>query len=134
MKDVLIDSSVLIDVLLRDEKWFEWSASALATAGDEAALVINPIIFAEASVRFNSIEDLNKALPVALFRRDELPFEAAFLAGRAFLKYRRKGGSRTSPMPDFYIGAHAQVADFRVLTRDARRLRRYFPSVELIAP
>lgn len=134
MKDVLIDSSVLIDVLLRDEQWFEWSASALTAAGNEAELVINPIIFAEASIRYRSIEDLNKALPVSLFRRDELPFEAAFLAGRAFVKYRRKGGSRTTPMPDFYIGAHAEVSGFSVLTRDPRRFRRYFPSVELIAP
>lgn len=131
---MLIDSSVLIDVLLRDEEWFDWSSSALAAAGNEAELVINPIIYAEASIRFRSIEDLNKSLPISLFRRDELPFEAAFLAGRAFVKYRRKGGSRTSPMPDFYIGAHAEVSGFRVLTRDPRRFRRYFPNVELIAP
>ncbi|HCA59336.1 MAG TPA: DNA-binding protein [Blastocatellia bacterium] len=134
MKEVLIDSSVLIDVLLRDEQWFEWSSSAMTAAGNEAQLVINPIIFAEASIRFRSIEDLEKALPISLFRRDPLPFEAAFLAGRAFVKYRRNGGSRTTPMPDFYIGAHAEVSGFRVLTRDPRRFRRYFPSVELIAP
>lgn len=134
MKEVLIDSSVLIDVLLRDEQWFEWSSSAMTAAGNESQLVINPIIFVEASIRFRSIEDLEKALPISLFRRDPLPFEAAFLAGRAFVKYRRKGGSRTTPMPDFYIGAHAEVSGFRVLTRDPRRFRRYFPSVELIAP
>lgn len=134
MKDVLVDSSVLIDVLLRDSKWFERSSAALVAAADDGELVINPIIFAEVSVRYRSIEDLNKVLPTSLYRRDELPYEASFLAGRAFVKYRRQGGSRTAPMPDFYIGAHAEVSEFRVLTRDPRRFRRYFPKVELIVP
>lgn len=129
-----MDSSVLIDVLLRDSKWFERSSAALAAAADDGELVINPIIFAEVSVRYRSIEDLNKVLPTSLYRRDELPYEASFLAGRAFVKYRRQGGSRTAPMPDFYIGAHAEVSEFRVLTRDPRRFRRYFPKVELIVP
>lgn len=134
MKDVLVDSSVLIDVLLRDKNWFEWSSSALAAAGDEAAVVINPVIYAEVSIRYRSMDDLNKVIPPSLCRRDDLPYAAAFIAGRAFVKYRRQGGSRTSPMPDFYIGAHADVAGFRILTRDTRRFKRYFPSVELIAP
>ena len=134
MKDVLVDSSVLIDVLLRDEKWFEWSSAALAAAGNEDELVINPVIYAEVSVRYKSTEDLDRVLPPRLYRRDELPYPAAFLAGRAFVKYRRQNGSRTSPMPDFYVGAHAEVSNFRVLTRDPRRIRRYFPSVELISP
>jgi predicted nucleic acid-binding protein len=130
----LVDSSVLIDVLTRDEKWLEWSSAALATALNESAVVINPIIYAEASTGYRKIEELNERLPADLYRRYPLPFEAAFLAARAFVKYRRHGGSRTSPMPDFYIGAHAEVAGFRVLTRDPRRFRRYFPTVELIAP
>jgi predicted nucleic acid-binding protein len=134
LKDVLIDSNVLIDVLLRDAKWFEWSSSALTAAGNEAEVVINPIIYAEVSIRYRLIEDLNRVLPPSLYRRDDLPFAAAFLAGRAFLKYRRQGGSRTSPMPDFYIGAHAEVSGLRVLTRDPRRIRRYFPGVEIISP
>ena len=134
MRDVIVDSSVLIDVLLRDKEWFEWSSSALAAAGNEATVVINPVIYAEISVRYRSVDDLNKALPPALCRRDDLPYAAAFLAGRAFVKYRRQGGSRISPMPDFYIGAHAEVAGFRVLTRDPRRFKRYFPMVELITP
>jgi predicted nucleic acid-binding protein len=130
----LVDSSVLIDVLTRDEEWLEWSSAALATALNESAVVINPIIYAEASTGYRKIEELNERLPADLYRRYPLPFEAAFLAARAFVKYRRHGGSRTSPMPDFYIGAHAEVAGFRVLTRDPRRFRRYFPTVELIAP
>ena len=132
--ETIIDSNVLIDLLLRDENWFDRSSEAVMSAMNDSAVVINPIIYAEVSLSFKKIEDLDKVLPMDLYRRDELPYEAAFLAGRAFVKYRRQGGSRTSPMPDFYIGAHAEVSNFRVLTRDPRRFRRYFPSVELIAP
>ncbi|MGH9820150.1 MAG: type II toxin-antitoxin system VapC family toxin [Pyrinomonadaceae bacterium] len=134
MKEVLVDSSVLIDVLLRDTQWFEWSSSALTAASNAGEVVINPIIFAEVSIRYRSTEDLDKVLPESLYRRDDIPYRAAFLAGRAFMKYRRQGGSRISPMPDFYVGAHAEVSGFRVLTRDPRRIRRYFPAVELIEP
>ncbi len=134
MKETIIDSNVLIDILLRDENWFDRSSEAVVTAMNDSAVVINPIIFAEVSLSFKKIEDLDQVLPADLYRRDEIPYEAAFLAGRAFVKYRRQGGSRTTPMPDFYIGAHAEVSNFRVLTRDPRRFRRYFPSVELIAP
>ena len=124
----------MIDVLSRDENWFARSSSALTTAMNASVVVINPIIYAEVSSSYQKIEDLDKRLPIELYRRDELPYEAAFLAARAFVKYRRQGGSRTSPMPDFYIGAHAEVSGFRVLTRDPRRLRRYFPTVQLITP
>jgi predicted nucleic acid-binding protein len=129
-----VDSSVLIDVLTGDARWLEWSSSALETAMNDSAVVINPIIYAEVAASFKRIQELDSRLPTDLYRREPLPFAAAFLAARAFLRYRRKGGSRTSPMPDFYIGAHAEVSDFRVLTRDSRRFRRYFPSVDLIAP
>lgn len=101
---------------------------------NEAEIVINPIIFAEVSIGYKKIAELNKRLPSDLYRRDALPYNAAFFAARAFVKYRRQGGSRTSPMPDFYIGAHAEVAGFRILTRDPRRFRKYFPHVELITP
>jgi predicted nucleic acid-binding protein len=117
-----------------DENWFERSSYALANAANESAIVINPVIYAEVSTKFRRIEDLDEVLPLELCRRDHLPYAAAFLAARAFVKYRRQGGSRTSPMPDFYIGAHAEVSGFRVLTRDPRRFRRYFPSVELVTP
>ena len=107
---------------------------ALEAAANESPLAINAIIYAEVSIGFQRIEDLESAIPSRLFRRDALPFEAAFLAGKAFLQYRRRGGGRTAPLPDFYIGAHAAVASFRLLTRDAKRYQTYFPSVELIAP
>jgi predicted nucleic acid-binding protein len=92
------------------------------------------VIYAEASVRFSRIEDLNAALPTALFEREPIPYEAAFLAGKAYSRYRRLGGTRRSPLPDFFIGAHAAVAGYRLLTRDAARYRNYYPTVPLIAP
>ena len=119
---------------MRDERWFESSSFAVEAAANESAVVINPIIYAEVATTFRRVEDLDKVLPLDLCRRDALPYEAAFLAARAFVRYRRKGGSRTSPLPDFYIGAHAEISRFRVLTRDPRRIRRYFPLVELISP
>jgi hypothetical protein len=97
-------------------------------------LVINPIIYAEVSIGFERIEDLDGVLPADSFRRDPLPWEAAFLAGKCFLAYRRRGGSRRSPLPDFYIGAHAAVTGLPLLTRDARRYRTYFPGLSILAP
>lgn len=131
---VLVDSNVLLDVATNDPTWGPWSAEALARAADESVLVINPIVFAEVSVGFDRVEDLEDALPPELYRRDPLPYEAAFLAGRSFLAYRRRKGRRVTPLPDFYIGAHAAVAGHRLLTRDVRRYRTYFPRVALIAP
>ena len=107
---------------------------ALSRAADESTLAINPIIYAEASIGFRTIEELEDLLPSGDFRRLDLPYEAAFLAGKAFLKYKRRGGNRNVPLPDFYIGAHAAVAGLRLLTRDPRRYGMYFPTVELIAP
>jgi predicted nucleic acid-binding protein len=134
MKTVLVDSNVLLDIATNDKTWFEWSSQALESAANEAPLAINAIIYGEVSIGFSRIEDLELALPLASFRRDALPYEAAFLAGQAFLHYRRRGGARVRPLPDFYIGAHAAVAGFRLLTRDPTRYRTYFPSVELIVP
>jgi predicted nucleic acid-binding protein len=134
VKTVLVDSNVLLDIATNDNTWFEWSSEALESAADEAPLVINAIIYGEVSIGFSRIEDLEAAIPLNSFRRDPLPYEAAFLAGKAFLQYRRRGGARIRPLPDFYIGAHAAVAGFRLLTRDQTRYRTYFPSVELIAP
>lgn len=134
MKDTLVDSSILFDILLKDQVWFEWSATALESAAEESALVVNPIIFAEISASFHKLEDLEKVLPPDLYKREPLPYQAAFLAGRAFVNYKRRGGSKTSPMPDFYIGAHAKVSNLRVITRDPRSFRQYFPTVELITP
>lgn len=131
---VLVDSNVILDVLTEDARWFGWSAEALAQVAEADVLVINPIIYAEVSVRFERIEELEEALPPALFRREPLPWEAGFLAGKCFLAYRRLGGPRSSSLPDFYIGAHAAVRSMTLLTRDAARYRSYFPSLSLIAP
>jgi predicted nucleic acid-binding protein len=134
MKSTLVDSNILLDIATRDATWFDWSSETLQSAANESPLIINAIIYAEVSIGFQRIEALESAIPSNLYRRDPLPFEAAFLAGKAFLRYRRRGGARIRPLPDFYIGAHAAVADHRLLTRDPRRYRTYFPSVELIAP
>lgn len=134
MDTILVDSSVLLDIVSPDSEWLEWSSAALAAAAERSQLAINPIIYAEVSSRYATIEELDEILPGNVYRREGLPYSAAFLAGKAFLKYRRHGGSRTTPIADFYIGAHAAVAGYKILTRDPRRFRRYFPTVELIAP
>jgi len=131
---VLVDSNVLLDVVTDDPTWATWSSRSLGEAADEAILIINAIIYAEVSIGFASIEALEDALPPDLYRREYLPYEAAFLAGKAFLRYRGAGGVKGSPLPDFYIGAHAAVAGYRLLTRDEARYRTYFPTLELIAP
>lgn len=134
MSHVVVDSNVLLDVVTDDPTWGRWSSGSLERTADEAILVINALIYAEVSIGFPSIEALEEALPPDLYRREILPYEAAFLAGKAFLRYRQAGGTRRSPLPDFYIGAHAAVAGYRLLTRDATRYRTYFPRLELIAP
>ncbi|TQS24530.1 type II toxin-antitoxin system VapC family toxin [Microbispora sp. KK1-11] len=130
----LVDSCVLLDVATDDPKWAAWSADALAGALDEGRLVVNPVVYSEVSVGYASIESLDEALPPEDYEREDVPFEAAFLAGKAFLAYRRRGGEKRSPLPDFFIGAHAAVRKYRLLTRDTARYRTYFPTVELIAP
>ena len=134
MPDVLVDSNVLLDVLTTDRRWFERSSVKLATLADEHELIVNPIVYAEVSVGFARIEELEAALPRESFRREPLPWEAAFLAGKCFVRYRRAGGMRTSPLPDFYIGAHAAIRGIPLLTRDAGRYRTYFPKLEVIVP
>jgi len=131
---VLVDSNVLLDVMSEDQSWFSWSVFAIEQAADKFRLVINPVIYAEASVRFTSIEELDAALATDMFEREPIPYEAAFLAGKAYLTYRRRGGTRRSPLPDFFIGAHAAVSGYRLLTRDSARYRTYFPKLSLIAP
>ena len=134
MTNVLVDSNVLLDILTEDARWYDWSAGALEEQAEDAVLAINPIIYAEVSIRFARIEDLEDALPSGLFERAALPWEAGFLAGKCFVQYRRGGGARRSPLPDFYIGAHAAVRDWTLLTRDASCYRSYFPTLRLIAP
>lgn len=134
MKQILIDSNVLLDVLTEDRTWFDWSAAALARAATSGQLCINPLIYAEVSIGFARIEELDAALAPADFARLSLPWEAAFLAGKAFVRYRRRGGARRSPLPDFLIGAHAAIAGIPLMTRDASRYRTYFPGLQLICP
>jgi predicted nucleic acid-binding protein len=131
---VLVDSNVLLDIATGDPAWSAWSAEALAKAAERYPLIINPIIYAEVSIGYEKIEALDQALPAALYRREQLPWEAGFLAGKCFLLYRRQGGQRRSPLPDFYIGAHAAIRGLVLLTRDANRYRTYFPRVPLLAP
>jgi hypothetical protein len=134
MTAVLVDANVLLDVMTEDARWLAWSAQAIERAADRHGLVINPIIYAEVSIRYSRIEDLDAALPKTMFDREPIPYEAAFLAGKAFLIYRRRGGTRGLPLPDFFIGAHAAVAGYSLITRDATRYRTYFPKLPLIAP
>ena len=134
MKPILVDSNVLLDIATQDPAWSTWSTQALEAAANEAPLVINALIYAEVSLGFRKIEDLEEAVSPSVYRREPLPSAAAFLAGKAFLKYRTSGGSNPSPYPDFFIGAHAAISGFRLLTREARRYRTFFPTVELIAP
>lgn len=134
MTTILVDSNVLLDLATEDPAWGSWSSTALEEAAEHSPLAINAIIYAEVSIRYATIEELEDALPADVYRRDPLPYEAAFLAGKAFVRYRRRGGRRSTPLPDFYIGAHAAVAGYRLLTRDATRYRTYFPTLDLIAP
>ncbi len=134
MTDVLVDSNVLIDIVKPGEPWAAWSETALRRAAAQGRLVINPIIFGEVSIGYDGLDEAEEALPEAMFAREPLSHAAAFLAGRAFLAYRRRGGIRTSPLSDFLIGAHAAVAGYTLLTRDGERYRTYFPRLSLIAP
>lgn len=134
MVTTLVDSNVLIDLLLEDSEWFDWSAWALARSGREGRLVINQLVFAEVSVTFHQVEDVEEALPEHFVRRESVPFAAAFVAGQAFASYRRRGGTKRSPLPDFFIGAHAAIAGYTLLTRDATRYRTYFPKLKIVAP
>jgi predicted nucleic acid-binding protein len=134
MSGVLVDSNILLDILGEDGPWRDWSVQALAAAAENAVLVINAVVYGEVTVRYSSIEALEAALPPAAFLREPIPFAAGFLAGKAFGAYKRRGGVKTAPLPDFLIGAHAAVMGHSLLTRDARRYRTYFPTLDLIAP
>jgi predicted nucleic acid-binding protein len=134
MTATLVDSNVLIDVLDHDPVWKRRSASALIFAGRAGPIVINQVVYAEVSVRYEDTDELDRDLPFQDFQREQLPWAAAFLAGKAFAEYRRRGGRRRSPLPDFFIGAHAAVAGLQLLTRDESRYRTYFPTVSLLVP
>jgi predicted nucleic acid-binding protein len=130
----LLDSNVLLDVITEDPAWAEWSATAIAQAIRSGPVFINPIVYAEVSVRFESIAELDDRMPTSTLRRAPLPFAAGFLAAKAHEAYRRRGGTRTRILPDFLIGAHAVVESLTLVTRDARRYRNAFPSLRVVAP
>lgn len=129
----IVDSNVLLDVFTADRRWGDWSAEHLAAAFDSGPVIINPLVYAELSIGFSRIEDLEDALPDRI-EREELPWNAAFLAGRCFVQYRRRGGARRSPVPDFSIAAHAATTGRALLTRDRPRLGGFLPALTIIAP
>ena len=133
-RGVLVDSNILLDIATNDAKWSDWSGGALAECAEHATLIVNPIIYAEVSIGYTTIEALNAALPRSLYQRNTLPWEAGFLAGKCFLAYRRRGGSRNTPLPDIYIGAHAAIEHLALLTRDAATFQTYFPNLEILSP
>jgi predicted nucleic acid-binding protein len=134
MSGSLIDSNVLLDIATADATWIGWSQEQVRAAAARGAVFINPIIFAELAPAFATKEQLDRWLDPSLFQRASLPYDAGWLAAHAFMKYRRGGGARNSPLPDFYIGAHAEVEGLTLVSRDAARYRTYVPSVVLIAP
>jgi predicted nucleic acid-binding protein len=131
---VLVDTNVILDVIEDDEVWAEWSQAQMDAIAMREDLTINPVIYAELSLAFARIEELEAFVASAEFRLLETPREALFLAGKAFWAYRKQGGTRTGVLPDFFIGAHAAVMDLPLLTRDSGRYRTYFPGIQLIAP
>ena len=134
MPATLVDSNVLIDITVKDPRWLSWSKEAFIDALEGGPVLVDQIVFAEVSIGYPTPEECEWALAVQGIERVPIPWPAAFLAGRAFASYKQRGGRKLAPLPDFFIGAHAAVADLRLLTRDASRYRTYFPTVELIAP
>lgn len=130
----LVDSNVLLDILTEDPVWGDWSTDALADAAEAGPLFINPIVYSEVSIRFTTVEALEEAVPAQDYRREPIPWVAAFLAGKVFLDYRRNKGTKATTLPDFLIGAHAAVTGLDLLTRDVGRYRTYFPTVSLVSP
>lgn len=131
---VIVDSNIIIDIITKDKIWYGWSSNQLKQLVETDILVINQIIYSEVSIGFDNIEDLETVLPSGLFLKENLPWEASFLAGKCFLDYRRNSGTKGSPLPDFYIGAHAAVTKRTLLTRDKRRYKKYFPNLKIISP
>ena len=134
MTDVLVDSNIILDSVTEDPNWFEWSSTQLTDRANQGDLVINPIIYAEVSIGFAQPDELDAALPPDFFLREPLPWTAAFLAGKAFQQYRQRQGERRSPLPDFYIAAHAVILGIPLLARDGSRYQTYFPDLQLITP
>jgi predicted nucleic acid-binding protein len=131
---LLVDTNVLVDVLQNDPQWADWSIAQMRAQSSLHALVINPIIYAEVSLSFSTIEALDDVVGTLALELLEIPRPALFLAAKAFAQYRRRGGSKLQVLPDFFIGAHAAVEGWPLLTRDARRFKTFFPTLEVLAP
>mgnify|MGYP001809710142 CR=1 FL=1 len=134
MTDTLVDTNIFLDLSGDDHRWADWSQRALAAAIDSGTLVINQVIYGELGAGFSALDDLEAALRDWPFRRENLPWDAAFLAGQTYVAYRRRGGTRTAPLPDFFIGAHAATRGYRLLTRDRGIYAAYFPTLDIISP
>lgn len=134
MKGLLVDSNIILDIFLDDPKWADWSITALVDTSHNSTLYINQIVYTEVSIGFKKIEELESALHAGGFRMLEIPKEALFLAGKAYLHYRRSKGTKKSPLPDFYIGAHAAVLGMDLISRDSGRYKTYFPTINIICP
>jgi predicted nucleic acid-binding protein len=130
----MIDSNVILDIVTNDQKWFKWSSETVQALASDHALIINSIIYAEVSVGYKRIEEVEALFQSEYFIREQLPWEACFLAGKCFLSYRKQGGTKTSPLPDFFIGSHALVKGYTLVTRDVSRYKTYFPQLKLIVP
>ena len=134
MNGLLVDSNIILDLFLDDPVWADWSEAALSNYAVRTQLFINPVIYSEISIGFNKIEELEAALSKSGLQMLDIPKEALFLAGKAFLNYRKHKGEKRSPLPDFFIGAHAAVSGLDLITRDKNRYQTYFPTVRIIAP
>jgi hypothetical protein len=134
MSGYLFDTNVLLDIATADPAWLPWSKGQFQTLAAQGPVFINPIIYAELAPAFGSVHELDRWLDPAFFQRLALPYAAGWLASQAWQKYRRSGGMKASPLPDFYIGAHASVENRTLVTRDTSRYRSYFPNITLIAP
>ena len=134
MTELMVDSNVLIDIFNKDSVWFDWSSSTIERYAEQVRFTINPIIYAEISASFKKIEELEDALPESYFTKEPIPWEAAILAAKVFIQYRKNGGKKDSNLPDFLIGAHAAVRGIPLITRDTKHYKTYYPHIELISP
>lgn len=134
MHSVLVDSNILIDIFTDNPVWADWSLSRLSLLSDTSNLYINPVIYAEVSIGFNKIESFNEVFKTLPLKYEEIPREALFLAGKVFVNYRRNEGKKITTLPDFFIGAHASVMGWSIITRDPKRMSYYFPKLKIISP
>lgn len=134
MTATLVDSNILLDIANADPVWHHWSAAALRDCRRSGELIVNAVIYSEVSSAFDRIEDADRVVPERFYRREDVPWAAAFVAGQVYRQYRRRGGVRIAPLPDFFIGAHAAICGYRLLSRDRDYFKTYFPALHIISP